>query len=107
MNNSQVYIGTSKRDIVKMIRAHWTKRKSFDRLLLPMWAVKSSIISIDSFRTLDTTRIYIKEEDAFTHEDHYINQFSKEFTTNRINGGSLELMRDEGRFLEIKMHDLS
>jgi hypothetical protein len=104
---SQIYIGTSKKDILKRIKMHWTNIKSFDRLLLPMWAVKSSVMSIDSFRALDTTRIYIKDEEAFTHEDYYIKQFSKEFTANRINGGSLETMRNEGRLVEVKTHNLS
>jgi len=37
------------------IRQHWSKTKQFDRLL---WgSVTESIISIDSFRALDTTRI--------------------------------------------------
>lgn len=54
----QVYIGTAV-DIKRRIRQHWTKSKSFDRLLFPMGNVDSSILSIDSFRALDTTRIYI------------------------------------------------
>jgi hypothetical protein len=103
---SQVYVGTSKSDVIKRIKAHWSKRKSFDRLLLPMWNVKNSVMSIDSFRAMDTTRIYIKQEKSFNNEDYYINQLPKEFIMNRINGGDLENIILEGKGLEIKTHHL-
>src|SRR5690606_10535142 len=75
---SQVYIGTTN-NIKKRIRQHWTNSKSFDRLLFPMGAVDSSILSIDSFRALDTTRIYAYETtETFISEDNYINQIPKE-----------------------------
>lgn len=83
----QVYIGTSK-DISKRIRQHWSVRKSFDRLLMPMGAVETSVMSIDSFRALDTTRILAYETpDLFHTEDEFINFFSSHFVTNRTIGG--------------------
>lgn len=85
----QVYIGTSV-DIKRRIRQHWTKSKSFDRLLFPMGNVDSSILSIDSFRALDTTRIYIYiTDETYNSEDKFINQFSDKFVCNRIAGGKI------------------
>lgn len=86
----QVYVGTSK-DILKRIRQHWGRRKSFDRLLFPMSAVKTSIMSIDSFRALDTTRVLAYENaNTFYKEDDYIKFFSSKFRTNRLSGGYIE-----------------
>ncbi|WP_091227261.1 hypothetical protein [Microbacterium sp. 3J1] len=50
----QVYVGatSSFTGIAKRIRQHWTNQKQFDRLI---WGdVDTSILSIDSFRALDT-----------------------------------------------------
>lgn len=86
----QVYIGTS-RNIYKRIRQHWTKNKSFDRLLFPMAAVNKSIMSIDSFRALDTTRLFVYEtSEIFSSEDEFISFFSPGFCTNRMSGGHIE-----------------
>ncbi|MGJ9459952.1 hypothetical protein [Oceanobacillus sp. CF4.6] len=86
---SQVYIGTGK-DIKIRIRQHWSNSKYFDRLLFPMGNVDFSILSIDSFRALDTTRIYAYETNkTFSSEDNFINQFSAKFICNRIGGGKV------------------
>lgn len=85
----QIYIGTTS-NIKKRIQEHWRNSKSFDRLIFPTKAVESSILSIDSFRALDTTRIYSFETDeTYKYEDFFINQFSSEFICNRISGGRL------------------
>ncbi len=52
----QVYIGQST-DIKSRILHHRSKKKPFDRLIFG--SVENSILSIDSFGALDTTRIYI------------------------------------------------
>ena len=54
----QAYIGKSD-NIEQRIRHHWSQNKSFDRTLFPMYAVEKSVFSIDFFRALDTTRIYV------------------------------------------------
>ena len=83
----QIYVGTS-RDIKKRIQQHWTKNVKFDRLLFPMGAVDSSVLSVDCFRALDTTRILACENnDIYEKEDTYINSFSHKFVLNRIGGG--------------------
>lgn len=84
---SQVYIGTTE-NIKRRIRQHWTNSKSFDRLIFG--SVDSSKLSIDSFRALDTTRIYAYETNkTFISEDNFINQFSDEFICNRMAGGKI------------------
>lgn len=84
---NQCYIGWSK-DIYKRIRTHWNIRKDFDRLLFPSHGMKSSIMSIDSFRILDTTRIFIKpQKDDCNSEEFLVNDMNKMYTLNRIGGG--------------------
>nr|MBR4279423.1 hypothetical protein [Clostridia bacterium] len=84
---SQVYIGTTD-DIRKRIQQHWSRRKYFDRLLFPMYAVNESILSIDSFRALDTTRIYVRvTKRTYVSENKYIKQFPQQYVTNRVGGG--------------------
>lgn len=83
----QLYVGTSI-TIGKRIRQHWNARKQFDRLLFPMGAIDKSIIPFDSFRALDTTRIYVYETDkVFDIEDEFIRQFDARFVGNRMAGG--------------------
>ena len=84
---SQVYVGTTD-DIRKRIQQHWSRSKSFDRLLFPMYSVNESVLSIDSFRALDTTRIYVRTaKRTYVSENKYINQFPSQFVTNRVGGG--------------------
>lgn len=85
----QVYIGTTV-DIKRRIRHHWSKSIPFDRVLFPMGNVDSSILSINSFRSLDTTRIFAyTTSETFDSEDKFINQFSAKFVCNRIAGGRI------------------
>lgn len=85
----QVYIGTTK-DIKKRIRQHWAGGKMrFDRLICGQ--ITKSKLSIDSFRALDTTRILVYPTDnIYCQEDKFINYFSDEFVSNRIDGGTME-----------------
>lgn len=83
----QVYVGTTD-NIRKRIQQHWSRNKSFDRLLFPMYNVNHSVMSIDSFRALDTTRIFMRPTKAiYVSENKYIKCFSPEYVTNRIGGG--------------------
>ncbi|WP_339212897.1 GIY-YIG nuclease family protein [Solibacillus sp. FSL W8-0372] len=84
---SQVYIGTSS-NIKRRIRQHWSSSKSFDRLIFGN--VNTSKLSIDSFRALDTTRIYAYvTTQIFNIEDNFINQFPDIFVCNRTIGGEM------------------
>lgn len=82
----QVYIGKSE-DIRKRIMQHWSNSKPFDRTLFPMYAWDKSVFSIDFFRALDTTRIYVwKKKLSDGIEAELIGNFPAQFCTNRIGG---------------------
>ncbi len=82
----QVYIGKTE-NIKKRIMQHWSKTKQFDRTLLPMYAYKESCFSIDFFRALDTTRIYVWKRKLLDGIEYkLISNFPNQFCTNRIGG---------------------
>lgn len=85
----QVYVGVanSSTGIAKRIRQHWTHQKEFDRLL---WgSIDTSILAIDSFRALDTTRIFaLKTDQFFAGENPLLEKFPRKFTLNRVMGGN-------------------
>lgn len=84
----QAYMGISN-DAKKRIMQHWSKKKEFDRLL--HGDKDHSILSIDSFGILDTTRIYFKEisfsQDINKIEEKIINKFDCKYLLNRVGGG--------------------
>jgi len=83
----QVYIGRSQ-DIRVRILSHWSKQKEFDRLIFGR--KEDSILSIDSFRAYDTTRIFVYPTDNYIRlENDFIDMFSEEFVLNRTGGGAL------------------
>ena len=85
----QIYLGTTN-DICRRIRDHWTRSKQFDRLIFG--SVFTSRLSIDSFRPLDTTRIFVyPTEKIFENEDNFISSFPDKFILNRTKGGILKL----------------
>ena len=82
----QVYIGKSN-NVKRRIQQHWSNTKAFDRTLLPIYAVDTSIFSIDFFRALDTTRIFIWENELQDGlERELIEDFPQQYRTNRIGG---------------------
>lgn len=82
----QVYFGKSD-NIKRRIMQHWTKTKAFDRILFPMYAVDTSCFSIDFFRALDTTRLFIWKRNLLEGiEEELIKNFPQEFCCNRIGG---------------------
>lgn len=84
----QAYIGISN-NISKRIRDHWINQKPFDRLIFG--SVENSIISIDSFRALDTTRIYVHLIDEPSNvENGFINNINPIYLCNRTIGGILD-----------------
>lgn len=91
-NYNQVYIGGTN-NLKRRIMQHWSKKKEFDRLLFPPGnkGIDISRLSIDSFRALDTTQIFVfPSKFYFEQEDEFKRYFSDEFVVNRIMGGSLE-----------------
>lgn len=86
----QVYIGKSC-NIKKRIQQHWTKTKEFDRTLFPMYAVNTSCFSIDFFRALDTTKIFVWKRKLIDGvEQELIKNFPQEFSCNRVGGDITE-----------------
>lgn len=85
---SQSYIGASC-NIRKRIQSHWSKQKEFDRLVFG--SKENSILSIDSFRAFDTTRIFVfPTNEIEKHEDYFISQFNYRYLLNRTKGGKLK-----------------
>ena len=84
----QVYVGIaeSSRGLKGRIRDHWSTNKQFDRLLFG--SVEQSKLSIDSFRALDTTRIFALETNkAEKFENSVLELFPSKFVLNRVAGG--------------------
>ncbi|MBF4565973.1 hypothetical protein [Plantibacter sp. VKM Ac-2876] len=89
----QAYVDITHSDggIKSRVRQHWSTSKAFDRPL--RGRVTESIISIDSFRALDTTRIFAaRARDPFALEDKVINSIPSEFMLNRVMGGDGRLV---------------
>ena len=84
-NYRQVYIGVSD-NIKRRIMSHWNGRKSLERLIFG--DVCSSILSIDSFGALDTTRIfYIETHSMYKTEEKIVRLFDSRYMLNRTAGG--------------------
>jgi hypothetical protein len=85
----QIYIGTTI-NIKKRVREHWGgSTLRFDRLIFGQ--ISTSKLSINSFRALDTTRIFVyPTQYLYSQEYKNINFFSEEFISNRIGGGTME-----------------
>lgn len=81
----QIYIGQSK-DIKRRILQHWRKKKEFDKLICGR--INSSILSIDVFGCLDTTRIFVLETTNLDYlENRLLNSINKKYILNRTAGG--------------------
>lgn len=92
----QAYIGQSQ-DIRRRIMQHWSNRKPFDRLIFGN--ANHSVLSIDCFGALDTTRIYVLETTSFnTSEKIAVNKMPPQYRLNRIGGGTVNNTFD---FLEV------
>jgi hypothetical protein len=84
----QAYVGQS-RDMRKRIRSHWVGTKPFDRLLFG--AVDESVLSIDVFRPLDTTRIFAARVDDIDELEYALEKsFPADLLLNRVPGGALD-----------------
>jgi hypothetical protein len=85
----QLYVGIARGEggLKKRIRQHWSGNKQFDRLL--HGSVETSKISIDSFRALDTTRIFaMRHNNPAKVENKILELIPSRFVLNRIAGGS-------------------
>lgn len=99
----QAYVGEAA-DIRKRIKGHWSGTKEFDRLMIP--DKETSVLSIDSFRALDTTRIFAaRTSRRFAMEKRLVNAFPPDFLLNRVDGGE-RLMGNRFPPGEIKQRQL-
>lgn len=81
----QVYIGQAQ-DIKKRIMQHWSKQKPFDRLIFG--GVNDSVLSVDCFGALDTTRIFVLETKSLNVSERFaVSKMPSHFKLNRIGGG--------------------
>ncbi|MFC4242624.1 hypothetical protein ACFOYW_04500 [Gryllotalpicola reticulitermitis] len=82
----QAYFGVTGSELAKRMRQHWTRNFPFDRLL---WGNEfTSIIAVDSFRALDTTRLFAtRSADPFAIEERVVEKFPSIFRLNRLTGG--------------------
>ena len=90
----QVYIGQST-NIKKRIMQHWRKKKEFDRLIYGR--LENSVLSIDSFGALDTTRIYVMEASCWEldkKETFLARKIPNDFKLNRVGTGSIYNLAD-------------
>lgn len=82
----QVYIGLSESGIKERIQQHWNAKKEPYKLI---WGQAfNSIISIDSFGALDTTRIFVRTDgNLYKLENQLIDKLDKKYLLNRTIGG--------------------
>jgi len=99
----QVYVGQAW-DIRNRIKQYWSGTKQFDRLIFG--DVETSVLSIDSFRALDTTRIFTaKTISGEELEQRLVNTFRPDYMLNRIPGGDRH-MGSRFLFSEVKRRQL-
>lgn len=99
----QAYIGQAY-DIRARIRRHWSGTHKFDRLIFG--TKETSVLSIKSFRALDTTRIFAaKTTRGLQLEERLVKAVPPDFLLNRVPGGDRPM---GGRFLpwEVKQRQL-
>lgn len=84
----KAYIGITTNSLKQRIEQHWKRQRAFDRLLYG--SVKESVLSIDSFGPLDTTRIFVLPytKDRKTKLEDYehicIKAFDNNYLLNRM-----------------------
>lgn len=84
---SQMYLGTSN-NIKGRIQHHWAMQMHFDRMIFG--DIDDSILSINSFRAFDTTRVFVYlTSEIFDDEDGFINKIDDKYLLNRTVGGLL------------------
>jgi hypothetical protein len=101
--DKQAYIGQAS-DIRARIKRHWSGTKQFDRLIFG--ARESSVLSIASFRALDTTRIFAaRTTRGLQLEERLVKAVPPDFLLNRVPGGD-RLMGGLFLLWEVKQRQL-
>ena len=82
------YIGITTNTLKQRIEQHWKRQRAFDRLIFG--STEKSVLSIDSFGPLDTTRIYIlpytkdRKTELEDYEHICIKAFDNRYLLNRL-----------------------
>jgi hypothetical protein len=101
----QAYIGQTV-DIRARIKSHWSGTKQFDRLF---WGHKyESVISVDAFRALDTTRVFAaRTTRGYRLEERLVKTIPPDHLLNRIHGGEMTGFRSRFIAAEVKRRQLT
>lgn len=89
----QVYIGLAK-DLKTRIQQHWGRAQAKPLGKLVFGSMENSVISINSFGPLDTTRIYMRYipyDSVSEMERDAINEYDSQYLLNRVPGGKVIL----------------
>ena len=84
----QAYIGITTQRLKQRIEQHWRGKRAFDRLIFGN--AEKSIISIDSFGPLDTTRIFVlpykneRKTSIEAYEQRCLREFDNSYLLNRL-----------------------
>jgi hypothetical protein len=100
----QAYVGQAL-DIRARFNSHWSGTKEFDRLL---WGHKhESVISVDAFRALDTTRVFAaRTTNGYRLEERLVDTIPPDYLLNRIRGGEMNGFRSKFIATEVKRRQL-
>ncbi|MGL3807316.1 GIY-YIG nuclease family protein [Paeniglutamicibacter sp. R2-26] len=102
--HQQAYVGEAS-DMRKRIRGHWSGTKQFDRLIFG--SPQESVLSIDSFRGLDTTRIFaMPTAHGYEFETKIVDAFPSDYLLNRMGGGEVTGLRGAFLYAEAKRRKL-
>ncbi len=87
----QVYVGISD-NVKRRIQAHWSKKMDLFRLLF-VGGMTGSKMTVNAFRALDTTRIFVcinetTKNDLWKEENKLVNSFPERYLCNRMLGGN-------------------
>lgn len=97
----QMYVGKSDH-VGERIKQHWSNTKAFDRTLLPVYNTQS-VFSVDFFRALDTSRIFVwysRLSEGIERE--LVSDVPKKFSLNRVGGDITTLMEAIATFHDHK-----
>lgn len=86
----QLYIGSTSKCIKRRVLSHWTNREAISRLVFG--SVEKSILSVDSFRAYDTTKIfYLVTDENWNEEESMVSDALVKFCLNRTAGGENDI----------------
>lgn len=95
----QIYIGQSA-DICNRIKLHWKRQVEFYKI--NQWGCYRSKIAVDSFKALDTTRIFAykcEKKELNNLESKFINEYKKEYLCNLLSPDESRIDYSKGQII--------